>query len=347
VPLERMMLTANIYSFRRSFHQDLHPLLLFACFFGIMPINISNHSSMKTKLLSFRMIYCLLIHVLVAIMLFTLIYFFVSDQNFDYGKLVPVIFFFNCFAIAINFVYIARRLPQLMDSWSKVEAEFDDEERDVKSKLTSSKILAIFMTVSFIEHFSSKVVDYERATYCFDVYPRKFEAISRGIIPAFFQLWQYTHSFGFYVIITCFLATVLWNFCDIFLIIIFYVTFTKLKKFNRKISKMKFQNFDEKFWLRTRLNYVGIHEQVKTSSHVSSCLLCSMIFILFAIKLWELSSEFTERQTLRCDLLLIFSYFLQTLSISATKHLFLVFICVSYLACNDCVLECIANLSGD
>lgn len=240
-----------------------------------MPVNNIKSTSfvMKTKLFSLAMMYCLLVHVLIAVMLFTLIYYFIKMQNFEYSKIIPVIFFLNCFVMAINFVYITWKLPKLMKSWRKVELQVFDGKIDRKVERNSLRILTVFMVVAFVEHFLSKVEDYEQATFCFHFHQTRFEAFARSIIPKFFVVWPYSDFLGLYVIVTCFSSTVVWNFCDVFLITIFYLIFTKLKKFNLNIDAMKLSYGDEKFWSHARRNYTALHEQIRATNGVISFLL--------------------------------------------------------------------------
>lgn len=226
---------------------------------------------MKVKALSFKALHCLLVHISIIVMLSTLIYFFViAGEKFDYGKIVAVIFFLNCFAIALNFVFIALKLPRLINSWNKVESDFPEGHNNNNGN--TRNILAVFMTLAIFEHLLSKAVDYESASFCFHVHPTKFEAFSRSIIPTFFKIFPYNHLLAVYVILTCFFSTVLWNFSDVFLITIYFVIFTKLKKFNRKIVEMKFRHHEEKFWITARHNYIAIHEGVKKTNCVISSL---------------------------------------------------------------------------
>lgn len=257
----------NICFTCRSFQRDLHPLFLFAQCFGIMPLNVT---SSKPSLFSFRMLYCCIVQTLNLIMLLTLLYYFIQEKKFDYAKMLPVIFFFNCFALAMNFFYISRKFPELISSWNKFDLEFPERKRSLKR--TSSKVLALFMTLAFIEHFASKVQDYDSSTYCFQYFPTKFEAFTRSIIPKFFEVFPYSHPLGVYIVLTCFFSTVLWNFSDLFLIITFNAISQKLKKFNRKIVDLKSRHCDEKFWLHVRLNYVALHDQIKATNGVLSCL---------------------------------------------------------------------------
>lgn len=245
---------------------------MFAQCFGIMPIRKVNSSSSDVKigLMNVNMIYCLTVYAFIVVMMLTLIYYFISEQNFDYGKIVAVVFFFNCFVIALNFVYIARKMPHLMESWRKMETNFNDITPDKKKKNISWKILSVFMTIAFLEHFLSKAEDYEGASFCFEHYTSKFEAFSRNIIPIFFEVFPYNHLTGVYVILTCFFSTVLWNFCDVFLITIYCSIFLNLKNFNQKVRRMRLRHVDERFWLSSRLNYVAIHEQVKATNTVLS-----------------------------------------------------------------------------
>lgn len=236
-----------------------------------MPIcNVNSSPDVKMKLLSVYMIYCLTVHAFIVVMILTLIYYFIREQNLDYGKLGAMVFFFNCFVIALNFVYITRKMPQLMKSWRNMESKFSDDKFKEKGTRIFGKILSVFMTVAFCEHFLSKVVDYEGASFCFDHYSSKFEAFSRNTIPMFFEVFPYNRLRGVYVILTCFFSTVLWNFCDVFLITVYFITFKTLRKLNQRIKSMILKHGDEKFWFSARLNYVAIHEQIKATNSVLS-----------------------------------------------------------------------------
>lgn len=216
------------------------------------------------------LIYCLAVQVSIVVMTLTLIYYFICEQSFDYGKVVPVVFFFNNLIIAINFVYITRKLSRLSESWRSVEAEFSDQ----KPNRDTTRILIAFMAAAFVEHFLSKVEDFlSLPAICVDRYSTVFEALSRSIMPIFFIVFPYTHFAGAYVIFTCFFSTVLWSFADVFLIAICCVIYAKLKKFNRKIVEMRFRHDDGNFWRRARLNYVAIHEQIMETNGVVSLLL--------------------------------------------------------------------------
>lgn len=257
----------NIY-ICRTFHRDLHPLLVFAQCFGIIPLSVTRKS--KVKLFNCKTILCLVVQASIAMMLLTLIYFnTVVADKFDYGIVVDLIFFTNCLAIAINFVLMSRKFPKLLASWRQFEKTFGDEE---KSDGSSGKIFVVFMAFAILEHLLSKVVDYESASFCFHVHSTPFEAFSRVIIPTFFKTFSYHNLLAVYVILTCFLSTVLWNFSDVFLITIYFIIFTKLKKFNRKIVEMRFKYSEEKFWLKTRLTYFTIHEKIMETNGVISCL---------------------------------------------------------------------------
>jgi Trehalose receptor len=240
---------------------------MFAQSFGIMPIDLS---SLRVKVPSCSLIYCFTVQLSIVIMMLTLIYFFINEHSFDYGKVVPVVFFLLNLSIAINFVCITRKLSRLTESWERVESEFPDEQPN----RTTTRIFVAFMTAAFVEHFLSKVEDYlNLPEICLDRYSTKFEALSRSIMPVFFMVFGYSHFTGAYVIFTCFVSTVLWNFADVFLIAVFCVISTKLKKFNRKLVGMRFCHGDEKFWRRARLNYVAIHDQTHATNHDISPLL--------------------------------------------------------------------------
>lgn len=280
----------------------------------------------------------------IMVMMLTLIYYFINESKFDYGNIVPLIFLLNSFVIALNFIYIARKWPNLLESWSKMEIDFPDIGQDRNTK--SWRILAMFMTLAFFEHFFSKVEDYEGATFCFDHYTTKFEAFTRNIIPLFFNVFSYNHVLGVYVILTAVFSTILWNFCDVFLITIFFVIYTKLKKFNQNIVNMRSRHDDKNFWINARLNYVAIHEQVKATNHVISCLVVFSILNDFYFICNQVLAAF--RWTYLLVWVVKVSLWIiawQTIRFISSKLLFLVFSYVPHWPNFNGLLECITGLS--
>lgn len=234
-----------------------------------MPIK-NVKSNLRVKLLSFSMFYCLLVQTCIIILMLTIIYYFFVATKFEYNSILPIVFFLNSILIAITSIYISYKLPQLLDSWK--QTELFDGPHGSKFGFRSKRLLAIFMIFAFFEHFVSKVLDFKSSSVCFDHYATKFEAFTRHIIPAFFRVFPYTHLSGVYVLLTCFYSTVLWNFSDVFLITISCIVYSKLRKFNRKIKAMKSHYDDKNFWRQSRLNFMAIHEQVKSTNYITSFL---------------------------------------------------------------------------
>lgn len=226
----------SIAFFTFTFILHLSSVLMFAKIFGIMPLSrLDSPSKRNFKLFVPGMIYCLAVEVSIAFMLVVLFYQFIDEGKSDYGELVPAIFFFNCFAISLNFIYIAKKLPELIESWTLMEFEskIDGKVKHIKT------ILITFMCIPFLEHLLSKATDYERASYCFENYDTPTEAFLKGIITNFFKVLNYRLSLGIYVMLTCFYSTILWNYCDIFLIIMCYIMWKYMSVLNQKVINMK------------------------------------------------------------------------------------------------------------
>ncbi|KAG5679779.1 hypothetical protein PVAND_009317 [Polypedilum vanderplanki] len=221
-----------------SFAKSLHPALVFAYFFGCMPMiaekSVRKEKSLLARKLSLlsnivRYFYCAFVQISISIMLLTLIHHTINKAaKFDYKEFIPVVFFLNCLIIAISLVIIAHRMNSLLSDWM----DFNN----VDAKLNSRVILGTFMMTALVEHLLSKATDYESTSRCFRYYGSAFEGFTRGIIPVFFKVFEYSHFWGAFVVVTCFYSTVVWNFNDIFLIIVYQTIGGILRKFISNIS---------------------------------------------------------------------------------------------------------------
>lgn len=91
------------------------------------------------------------------------------------------------------------------------------------------------------EHVLSKIADYERASFCFGHYENDLEAFLKSLIPIFFKIFNYSYFKGFFVMLICFYSTVLWNICDVFLIIICYIICNKIHNLNRMVIEEEYR----------------------------------------------------------------------------------------------------------
>lgn len=210
-------------------------------------------SSTKFNLLNIivKNFYSAIVQLSISTILFTLIHHAVNKtRSFDYKEFIPVIFFLNCLIISLTLASVARKINSLLQAWmnhnNNNSDDYDNYDNgvidasDIKI-LGSRRILTAFMMTALIEHLLSKATDYEGTSRCFHRYNSSFEGFSRGIIPAFFQIFPYTHVLGAFIIVTCFYSTVIWNFGDVFLITVYYFIRYALKKFMNDVGKMKYR----------------------------------------------------------------------------------------------------------
>lgn len=74
-----------------------------------------------------------------------------KDAHFDYGEFVPVVFFLFSLMISLSFLYIAKNLPKLLNSWLNYEksyAKYSSSTAACNSN-TCFYILATFMSFAF------------------------------------------------------------------------------------------------------------------------------------------------------------------------------------------------------
>ena len=127
-----------------------------------------------------------------------------------------------------------RHVNQVADDYEI--SVLNGTEKTVKSGL----ILFAFTIMGLTDEFLAKLTDYESTVICFHLYKSSFEGYTRGIIPAFFKVFEYSDYWGVFILTMSFYRAVAVNFSDVFLIIMYSVICTKLKKFNDGISRMKY-----------------------------------------------------------------------------------------------------------
>lgn len=76
-----------------------------------------------------------------------------KDAHFDYGEFVPVVFFLFSLMISLSFLYIAKNLPKLINSWLNYEKNYVNCSNSAGAAACNSNtclyILAIFMSFAF------------------------------------------------------------------------------------------------------------------------------------------------------------------------------------------------------
>lgn len=240
----------SCYCIRKVSHA-LHPVLVFAQLFGIVPfLSIKNSSSSTCKFslmkIILRNINCFIVQCSLGVMLYAIIYHPVSSAKVDsYDEVFIGISFINSIVIAIAFVRLSFKLNILYKEWREFDLHVNqvtgkyDVENDNKSAFNSRLILVMFMIMGFIEEFLSKTTDYESTVPCFSRYGSSFEGFTRGIIPSFFKVFTYSHYWGAFVIIISFYRAAILNLSDVFLVTTHHVIHMKLKKFNDGIVRMR------------------------------------------------------------------------------------------------------------
>lgn len=254
-----------------SFQKSLQPLIVFAQFSGIPLFTFHD------KFVALKIIYSSIVIISIFFMIFPLLIDPIIESSV-YERVVAVIFYVDCFMIAIIFGYISTKISRLLESWKN----FEFTNRDESGFRESQKFVIIFMSLAFCEHLLSKIVVYRDA----DVKVRlknengisMFQAFLTFINKSFFEIFPFSSAAGIYVILSCFYSTILWNFADCFLITIYLTITSKLKDFNKKIRESTQRYDDDSFWFASRNNFVALHEQIKLTNFIISPLV--MITVL-------------------------------------------------------------------
>lgn len=223
----------------------------------------------KKKIVFARILYSSLVMVSILFMIFPLLIDPVVEINI-YERIVAVIFYADCFMIAVVFGYISSHFSRLIESWRNFEFQFHDE----SGFGGSSRFIIIFMSLALGEHLLSKFVVFEDAQGSDGM----FEAFATLINKSFFEIFPFSPIAGIFVIVTCFYSTILWNFADCFLITVYLTLTAKVKNFNETLRESSCQYHDNVFWYATRHNFVRLVNQIKLTNTIISPLV--MITVL-------------------------------------------------------------------
>nr|XP_015835199.1 PREDICTED: chymotrypsin-like proteinase 5A isoform X2 [Tribolium castaneum] len=305
-------------------HNCLKKVLLLSQIVGVFPLNHLNEEPEKlhftfkswkvlyTSLTSFGYLFCASLSFYKAFKIGILLNQLSKCKNKSKHKpscvSVTPLFFFHSFMTSVLFSQVASRWPLFLNEWTKIEINLlkhYQSTTDLHKKIRYSAFGMIF--VALLEHCFS-MLNY--------VYSSKCENNSTGVEHFFkkqfhyiFTYMPYNIVFGLCLTFVSWTAAFVWNFGDIFIILLSMIMTERFRQINQQIQKKAeelistpspntknfikvyhsdFSKADYQFWRQIREDYDHLTNIVRYLDQILSNLVllsysCNLTFILIQL----------------------------------------------------------------
>ncbi|XP_012159838.2 gustatory receptor 5a for trehalose-like [Ceratitis capitata] len=274
------------YLHNGSFHESVGPVLVIAQWFGLMPVRgilAVNAKSLKFSWVSFRTCYSVVYVILTSIDT-GLTMNMVFRGAMEVKNISPLVFHVNALLVAICFLRLAVKWPQLMLKWQRVERQLPPHQmwRDREAlALRVHKVTFVLITLALTEHLLSVVSGIHFAIHCSpnsDPIKSFFIAVS----PHTFLIFNYSTWLAWCGKLLNVLNTFGWSYMDVFLMIIGLGLSSLFGQVQNSLNRVKGKTMPEAYWTRTRLQYRLICDLIEQVDGVVS----GMIMLSFANNLF-------------------------------------------------------------
>lgn len=249
--------------------------------FGLFPLNISRKQphEIMFKWENYRT-------VISAIFIFCcgMTTVFNAKNQLDQGPLtasnvVGVVFFGVCCTIAGSFFVISQRFRRLIMFWTKVERTFLHRKyslRQERWKLKKKLVIftSIFLCSSFFEHLFYLSAEITRFGFEFEYCNTTDIAVVEAFITRHLYFiinnlpFNYNHVIGFIAEYLNFSYTFMWNYLDLFIVLLSIGISDLLEKLIYRMECLKTVQLNENIWAELRLHHVYISELIRVVNEV-------------------------------------------------------------------------------
>lgn len=201
----------------------------------------NDPNKLKFKWLSLRTIHTAIIILGLTILSVLSAIRTISMSNGSTTKLTAVVFFLSNLYAMICFLLIARKFPYLMKQWLKVEASLPRVKHKEHQFIMTRKIRIVgltFLVTSIIEHLLSVVKAIYYARNC-TLYSDTTEAYYQKSAPLVFTVFDYSLFRGVLTTLLLSTGTFMWNYMDVFIMVISFGLFNLFKQINRILIDVK------------------------------------------------------------------------------------------------------------
>ncbi|XP_028895609.2 gustatory receptor for sugar taste 64f [Zeugodacus cucurbitae] len=247
-----------------SFHQAVGKVLLFAEFFAIMPVKgvtAAHPRQLSFSWTNIRTLYCLLFITTTIIDLgLTLNKVLHKPINFD--SVEPLIFRLSIIVVCISAIVLARKWPALMLDWYEIECDLPEYLTQMEKGRLAYRIkmvTVVAMMLSLGEHLLNILSNIHYANYC----PQTEDPIENFFIITnqhLFMIFPYSVPLAIWGKVQNILCTFIWNYMDVFVMIVSIGLAAKFRQLNDNLFKFKGMRMPEPYWLTRRKQYRNLCE---------------------------------------------------------------------------------------
>ncbi|XP_035739091.1 gustatory receptor for sugar taste 64a-like [Vespa mandarinia] len=281
-----------------SFHRAISPILWWTQFFGLLPlsgISANLPSSLKFKKISFRTAYAIIVAASIFVMaILSIIHMIKTLKPESFGMrggiaaaTAGAIFYGNGLCGTIMYLWLSPRWVILQNDWKAME-QFIDSNKYQRPRLRWKFIIisSIILFFALFEHIVSVInnsTDFEWGTSnsTFANFLHIYTVNSHNFI---LENIDYNFAVGIYIFIVSKIATFVWNFTDLFVMLISTGLAERYKTLNRRLFDMAEKHANNVDWSEFRNDYAILSSLVKkVDNDISPIILLSFANNLYFI----------------------------------------------------------------
>ncbi|RZC39788.1 zinc finger protein 2-like [Asbolus verrucosus] len=267
-----------------SFHETFSFVIVFGQFFGIMPLygmTRKNVQEVRFTWKSARLVYATYNFIGAFVMgVFCILQFALDGLMLD--KTATMSFYIlNSFA-ALQFILTAKNWSIILKEWSFMEMSMRGYSHLINLKKKFIILISVIMLLALVEHllFITNALMLSQNCKNYLKYPDQvYFAVA---FPSVFTVIDYSPWKASLVEIANILATVTWNFTDLFIILISCSLAARFSQINKRLENSKVVH--EKFWKEIREDYNKLaHLTGVVDRHLSPLITISFVSNTFFI----------------------------------------------------------------
>ncbi|KAJ9573599.1 hypothetical protein L9F63_009015, partial [Diploptera punctata] len=255
-----------------SFHHVMSSVLITAQCFGVMPVSgitAPSAKQLRFRWWSIRTVFCMI--VTLGAFLNLTFSFMIMKSGISFEQSDNIVFFGCVTAMYMLFLQLARKWPNLVIQWENLELS---QRRYGYPKFLNRKvklITAIILVGALVEHVLSKASGIIVAAKCtdnlYDLLCHYFT--KRGTYNQIFVVMNYNVISASLTFISNFISTFLWNFTDLFIILVSISLTERFHLYNKYLVTVQGKILPESFWAQVREEYNCLSFLTR---HLDSCI---------------------------------------------------------------------------
>lgn len=229
--------------------------------FGVMPVlgiqSAAGVTALRFKWWTVRTVYAFVMFVL-TFMFTMLTVANTLDGNLSFDGIVPIIFYVSVLYIRFCFGRMARRWPELMRHWARVEQQMPALQTHMERQRLAYRIKIVsivVMTMSLAEHVLNIISIVSYSNRC---NPNQADPIRNYFLAEQSQLFrfvEYRPVLAFMGKVINSSATFLWTYMDLFVILVSLGLASRFRQINESLRRYKGAAMPEQFWREHRVWY--------------------------------------------------------------------------------------------